>query len=256
MNALSRLRPILFVAILLLLGGCREDLLSNINERQANEAVALLQKYNIVASKVHAEKSQFKVVVETADFAASVDLLNVHGLPSRADVDIADMFPADALVSTPTAERARLLSGIEQRLERSLMQIDQVITARVHASYDLESADRRKTHRPTRLSVLVTYEGEIEEGLFIEKVKRFIKNSFNDIHYADIAVTLFKHTPPLLSITAPSTSSFSLQALGMGALLMVVMLLGGAWLVVQRSPQKGLVALGKRLLLRDGKGET
>jgi type III secretion protein J len=168
------------------------------------------------------------VTVEHADFAAAVDLLNAHGLPSTPDIEISQMFPADALVSTPTAERARLLSAIEQRLEQSLMRIDQVISARVHASYELQSSERRKVAQPMRLSVLLTHEGEVEEGLFIEKVKRFIKNSFHELRYEDIGVALFRQSEPMMPARLPSTS-ISLSSGLMGIVAVLMMLLIGAW---------------------------
>jgi len=216
------------LVVWLLLSGCQAELLSAIDERQANEAVALLQKYNIKANKLKGEKLSFRVTVEDGDFAAAVDLLNAYGLPSPPDMEISQMFPADALVSTPTAERARLLSAIERRLEQSLMRIDQVISARAHASYELESSERRKTQRAMRLSVLLTYEGDLEEGLFIEKIKRFIKNGFHELRYEDIGVALFKRPEPVLRVSqAQSMTSQRGWQMGVGVGALGLLAVGG-----------------------------
>ncbi|MGQ7116183.1 hypothetical protein ACUOFC_66885, partial [Escherichia sp. TWPC-MK] len=56
--------------------------------------------------------------------AYPVDWLKIYNLPGKPDIQISQMFPADALVSSPRAEKARLYSAIEQRLEQSLKIMD------------------------------------------------------------------------------------------------------------------------------------
>lgn len=73
------------------------------------------------------------------DFSASVELLGIYNLPSRPRVEIAQMFPADSLISSPLAEMSRLYSAIEQRLEQSLMTLEGVTSAQVHVSYTFDS---------------------------------------------------------------------------------------------------------------------
>ena len=93
------------------------------------------------------------------------------------------MFPADALVSSPRAEKARLYSAIEQRLEQSLKIMDGIISSRVHVSYDVDNGDSGKTTLPIHISVLAVYENDI---------KRFIVNSSASVQYENISVVLSK----------------------------------------------------------------
>jgi type III secretion system YscJ/HrcJ family lipoprotein len=179
--------------VVLLLAGCHETLLKDLSQDQANQAIALLYQNNIDARKVDEGKSKYRISVNKPDFSAAVDLLASHQLPSRAPVEISQVFPDDALVATPMAERARLMSAIEQRLEQTLRHLDRVVYARVHASYDMVKDDGPRP--PTRISILITHEGEIHEALFIEKIKRLVKNSFQDVDYQDISVVLFTHNP-------------------------------------------------------------
>ena len=79
--------------------------------------------------------------VEPTDFASAVDWLKIYNLPGKPDIQISQMFPADALVSSPRAEKARLYSAIEQRLEQSLKIMDGIISSRVHVSYDVDNGD-------------------------------------------------------------------------------------------------------------------
>ena len=40
-------------------------------------------------------------------FASSVDWLKIYNLPGKPDIQISQMFPADALVSSPRAEKKK-----------------------------------------------------------------------------------------------------------------------------------------------------
>ena len=117
------------------------------------------------------------------------------------------MFPADALVSSPRAEKARLYSAIEQRLEQSLKIMDGIISSRVHVSYDVDNGDSGKTALPIHISVLAVYEKDINPEIKINDVKevvpkteitnvhdikRFIVNSSASVQYENISVVLSK----------------------------------------------------------------
>ncbi|SQD01902.1 type III secretion system lipoprotein EprK [Escherichia coli] len=93
------------------------------------------------------------------------------------------MFPADALVSSPRAEKARLYSAIEQRLEQSLKIMDGIISSRVHVSYDVDNGDSGKTALPIHISVLAVYEKDINPEIKINDIKRFIVNSSASVQY-------------------------------------------------------------------------
>ncbi|KVN41158.1 EscJ/YscJ/HrcJ family type III secretion inner membrane ring protein [Burkholderia ubonensis] len=180
----------------LVLSACRQqDLLKGLDQRQANEVVAVLQQNNIEARKIDGGKAGFSIVVAPGDFAAAVDWLKVYGLPSRARVEIAQMFPADSLVASPRAEKARLYSAIEQRLEQSLKLLEGVMSAAVHVSYDLDAGEGGKSRRPVHLSALVVYDRDVEPTLMIGEVKRFLKNSFQEVEYDNISVVLSRRNP-------------------------------------------------------------
>lgn len=202
----------LIVLLCFLLGGCRQpNLLDGLDQQQANEVVSLLQRNNIAASKVHNGKLGYSVHISKLDFPAAVDLLTVYSMPSRARVEIAHMFPADSLVASPRAEKARLYSALEQRLEQSLITLTGVVSARVHVSYDLESGESQRNASPVHLSALVVHERDIEPILLINDVKRFLKNSFSSVDYDNISVVLSKrgliqHAPPSLE---PRGSDFT-----------------------------------------------
>ncbi|MBJ3591419.1 type III secretion inner membrane ring lipoprotein SctJ [Salmonella enterica subsp. enterica serovar Saintpaul] len=181
---------ILFIC-LLALSGCDSELVSNLSERQANEIVALLEQNNIDAQKVKGDKGIFSIRVDKNYMSDAVDLLNTYNLPSAEHIEIADQFPSDAMVSTPLGEKVRLISAIEQRLGQTILEIDNVTSARVHLSYPI-TADTNENIVSPSVSVLLIYKNTVNEAEYIDKIKRLIKNSLSTIKYEDISVVIFK----------------------------------------------------------------
>ncbi|MFP7609879.1 EscJ/YscJ/HrcJ family type III secretion inner membrane ring protein [Serratia quinivorans] len=188
---------LLFPFFFLLLVGCKQqELLKGLDQIQSNEIISLLQRNNIEASKHEVAKEGYSISVGRQDFPVAVELLTLYDLPSKPRLQIADMFPSDALISSPRAEKARLYSGIEQRLEQSLRTLQHVVLARVHVSYDLSASENGKNKTPVHLSALVTCDTDGSDvQLMISDVKRFLKNSFTDVEYDNISVVLSKITP-------------------------------------------------------------
>lgn len=220
---------------ILLLTGCKEEqLLKGLEQNQANEVIALLQSNNIMATKLSTAKEGFAVSVNGRDFAAAVDLMTMYGLPRPPDVEIAQMFPADSLVSSPLAEKVRLYSGIEQRLAQSLLAIRGVVSARVHVSYDINAGEGNSKKRPIHLSSLLNYDNQITDtSLLVGDVKRFLKNSFEDVDYDNISVILSRVdsvqriAPAIAPERSPSVMSwlFIVAMLGVSVLLLGVLML-------------------------------
>ena len=173
----------LLLFILLLCGCKQQELLNHLDQQQANDVLAVLQRHNINAEKKDQGKTGFSIFVEPTDFASAVDWLKIY---------ISQMFPADALVSSPRAEKARLYSAIEQRLEQSLKIMDGIISSRVHVSYDVDNGDSGKTALPIHISVLAVYEKDINPEIKINDIKRFIVNSSASVQYENISVVLSK----------------------------------------------------------------
>lgn len=220
------------VLLCLMLAGCRQpSLLEGLDQQQVNEVISVLQRNNIPATKVNNGKVGYSVQIAQADFAAAVDLLALYSLPSKPRVEIAQMFPADSLVASPRAEKARLYSALEQRLEQSLNTLEGVVSARVHVSYDLETGESGRKVAPIHLSALVVYERDSEPQRLVNDIKRFLKNSFSAVDYDRISVVLSKraliqHAAPFLEPRAIGFSwLYGVLVLGiLAAVAYVVML--------------------------------
>jgi len=226
--------------ISVLLVGCKDEtLLKGLDQNQANEIIALLQRNNITSSKQHVSKEGYVVSVSPQDFAPAVDLMNIYDLPTRPRVEIAQMFPSDSLVSSPRAEKARLYSGIEQRLEQSITLLDKVVSARVHMSYDLNSIEGQRKSSPVHLSAVIRHDGTMPEPtLLISDVKRFLKNSFVEVDYDNISVVL-SQIPEVQRLTPQSEQSSGYSSTLVGLVLGTMTLVIASFYLIIMNWRKG-----------------
>jgi type III secretion system inner membrane ring protein len=228
------------LACCLFLAGCEDELLKSLDQRQANEVLAALQQANIPAEKRDEGKAGFSVYVQKSDFAAAVSLLKAHDLPSKARIEISDMFPADSLATSPRSEKARLNSAIEQRLEQSLLVLPSVVQARLHVSYDVEGASGRQQANPSHISALIVYQHAEDEAVLINQIKRFLKNSLTTVNYDDISVVLTKKPDTLQHLPqydVPKQQIGQMTIIGGGVVLVLVV--GGLVLLfIRKSKQK------------------
>ncbi|QXI27095.1 EscJ/YscJ/HrcJ family type III secretion inner membrane ring protein [Pseudomonas vanderleydeniana] len=223
------------VLLCLILAGCRQpDLLDGLDQQQANEVVAVLQRNNIGVDKRDNGKAGYSVRVARVDFPAAVDLLSLYSLPSRPRLEVAELFPADSLVASPRAEKARLYSALEQRLEQSLNLLEGVVSARVHVSYDLEAGEGGRKAAPVHLSALAVHERDVEPGLLVGDIKRLLKNSFAGLEYEHISVVLSRRGP--IQHVAPVAAEPQGSAWWLAAVVMLTLLGAGGFYQLRMRP--------------------
>lgn len=216
--------------LVFLLCGCNEKLSDQLSERQANEIITLLESNNIDAFKVDSGKGKYSIQVSSDTLASATVLLTTYNLPSADDIEISQQFPADAMVSTPMGEKARLISAIEQRLGQSLQELEHITSARVHLSYPGISPENNDSSSMVA-SVLITYQGTIDESAYTDKIRRFIKNGLQDMHYENISVVMFRQSAPLKLVSIKSSYPIwgYTVIIASSVLLLVLILLGVFW---------------------------
>lgn len=157
-GALLYVGPVLLLGPALLLAGCaREELLHDLDERQASEVVVALDDGGIGARKVRpgGAEGAFAVEVSPEDAPRALRVLAERDLPRPRPPGFGEVFAKGGLVPTPTEERARYQHAVAGELARSLEGLDGVVGARVHIAL----ADTDPLHPgerpPPRASVLV-----------------------------------------------------------------------------------------------------
>lgn len=132
MSSLRRIWLLPLALALLVLAGCSQQLFGALDESAANQVVGALRVEGLQAQKEAAGEGLWRVTVADGDFARAVQVLKRHNLPPREFDGLGQVFKKESLVSTPTEERARLIHAMSQELERSLLEMDGVMVARVH----------------------------------------------------------------------------------------------------------------------------
>ena len=173
----------------LCLAGCSKQLLGAIDEVSANQVVSSLRLEGIAADKVSAGDKVWKVMVADADFAQAVQILERRNLPPPQFEGLGQMFKKESLVSTPTEERARLIHAMSQELERSLMEIDGVLVARVHPV--ILPHDPLNPKRATATaSVLIKYRAGIDMSGREGMVRALVAAGVEGLNYDDVRVVM------------------------------------------------------------------
>lgn len=238
-------RCLIALAATLALAGCsRQELYSQLSERQANEMVALLRDAGIAADKSAHENGLFAISAANADFARAISMLNAGGYP-HADYDtLGRVFKKEGFVSSPLEEHARLMHALSQEMANTLNQIDGVVVARVHLAVP-EKDPMADKPRASSASVFIKHRPGVDLNARVGHIKALVVNAIDGLPYDNVTVALFAAEPWIAAPPPPAPSALG----GLDAPLVAAASLGGAALVVgagvgwwqrRRKPARGL----------------
>ncbi|MBS0643363.1 MAG: type III secretion inner membrane ring lipoprotein SctJ [Acetobacteraceae bacterium] len=249
MTANRRSRHFALPALLALglLTGCgKTELYTGLNERDANEMLALLLRAGIATDKV-AAKDGVTLSVDSARVPEAVALLTAAGLPHREFARIGDLFKREGMISSPSEERVRFIYGVSQELERTISTIDGVLNARVHIVLPGNDPTNKIT-KPSSAAILIRYKSDASIDALVPKIKELVVNSVEGLAYDRVSVVLVKATADELAdlqtlqqraaaryATLPPYVTYSLAGL-----LLASLLGNGAlgWLLWQRNGRR------------------
>lgn len=180
---------LLAVLVLLALGGCSKQLLGSLDELTANQLVSTLRREGVNADKSPAGEKAWKVSVPDEQFADAVLIMERHNLPSQNFQGLGQVFKKESLVSTPTEERARLIHAMSQELERSLMEMDGVLVARVHPVI-LAADPLNPKRRSATASVLIKYRPGTDINGRESMVRSLVAAGIEGLSYDDVRVVM------------------------------------------------------------------
>jgi type III secretion protein J len=171
------IRWFLVLSLGLLLAGCNKDmeLHTRLSEADANEVVAALIENAVPASK-KTTKDGITVVIQEADIALAVQVLNARGLPRKDRTTMGEVFRKEGIISSPLEERARYIYALSQELEYTLSQIQGVIVARVHVVLP----EKMAPGEPMQLSsaaVFIKHQAILDPDVASPKIKRMVASS-------------------------------------------------------------------------------
>jgi type III secretion protein J len=232
----------LLLACLFLVAACSVPVAGALEDSEANRVVVALERGGVGATKEPdpAAEGKWRVDVARDDLPHALLVLRDEELPRSPPQGVLDAVGKGSLVPSEAAEHAQLIAGMAGDLERSLVGIDGVLSARVHLNVPLPSPLRDISPPRGSASVLLEHRGSTPP-LSADSVQRLVAGGVAGLLPTDVAVLMISRpAPPSRSgselghvgpIAVARASMRQLQA-ALVVLVAVVALLAGATLVL------------------------
>lgn len=180
-------------ACLLLLGGCKADLYSNLTEVEANQMLAALMTSGIPAEKANMGET-FSVRVEEGDMVRAIATLNAKGYPRSTRDSIGSIFQKSGIISSPFEERVRYIYALGEDVAQTLSEIDGVVAARVHVVLP-DQPQLGQPVKPSSAAVFIKHEPTVDLEFFVPQIRRLVSSSIEGLDYSAVAVILTEALP-------------------------------------------------------------
>jgi type III secretion protein J len=185
----------------LLLAGCAQRLESGLTQDDAQQIVVLLRENGINATaeldptqKKGSESWLVSVRGQSDTVVRAWKLLNENGLPREKVKGLDDVFANAGMIPTAGEEKARLLSGLDGELTRTLDSISGVADARVQVVLpDNNPLVDRAQQTPPTASVLIQYTSD-ETPLKEPEVQALVARSIEGLSPTNVGVVFKKIT--------------------------------------------------------------
>jgi type III secretion protein J len=222
-------RMLLCLALAVAMAGCSgQELYRDIDEREANEMVAVLMRAGIESSKAPGEKGTFTVAVPQSEFARAVDVLRQNGLPREDYESLGTVFKKEGFTSSSLAERARLVFGISQELSSTISQFDGVVEARVHLALP-EADPLTGAANPPSASVFVKYREGFDLPAQTAAIKALVTNSVEGLEYDKVSIAMTEAKTPPVPLAQNDTGSLGTILASLGALIGLAFVALAGW---------------------------
>ncbi|MDE5454001.1 EscJ/YscJ/HrcJ family type III secretion inner membrane ring protein [Bradyrhizobium sp. CSA112] len=190
--------------VLCALAGCQTELYSKLDEREANDMIALLHKYGVAAERSFAKDGTSQISVEERQLPQAIELLKANGLPRRTFTNMGEVFKSSGLISSPTEERARFIYALSEELSRTISDIDGVLSARIHVVLPKNDLLRQDA-TPSSASVFIRHDSRAPLKSLLPHVKMLVANSIEGLSYEKVSVVLVPVERPSIEPAAPGT---------------------------------------------------
>ncbi len=188
---------------LLLLTSCESNMsiVTNIDEKEANEIIVYLASKGIAAQKVQGATSEltsanaptlYNIMVSSERSVDAMSILNKVGLPRRMGTNLLELFAKSGLMSSDREETIRYQAGLAEELQNTIRKIDGVIDADVQISFpSSETAGLPGAIQPkVTAAVYVKHQGVLDDpNNHMEiKIKRLMSASVSNLDYDNVTV--------------------------------------------------------------------
>ncbi len=199
---LSTFKRLFFLcASFLFLLGCEgeKEVISNIDEREANLILVLLESKGISAMKVQLARegaggdgaTKYTIMVPEHRAIDAISYLNQNGFPRKKGANLLEIFSKSGLVSSEKEETIRYQAGLAEQISNMLLSMDGVIDANVQLSFPAQELfpGEEQTQRITA-AIYIKHQGAMDDpNLQLEsKIKRLVSGSISGLDINDVTV--------------------------------------------------------------------
>ena len=209
MKLMHYLRYLGLGLLLILLSACSSEiLLRDLNERDANEIVAVLHTSSIDAQKMADAKGKtFAVEVRSSDMARAVAVLRALGLPKSPRTNLNEVFRSSGFAPTPFEERVRYLFGLAQEIERTISLMDGVLQTRVHVVTP-DGASKIADLQQAKASIFVSYDDRYDIELLVPRIRKLVGDSIEGLSPNRVEILTIPSRVDLKQVTEVPISKF------------------------------------------------
>ena len=172
------------------LTACKEEVYSDINEREANEMVAVLAAAAINPKRRRDNDGVYTLLVEAADVPAAITILRDAGYPRESFESLGDVFEGDGVFGTPFEQHARYIHAMNQELSATITSIDGVRSAKVLVTAPPKGRFDTETPRATA-SVVIHHETGFDPRPELSTIKEIVAHALPNLDYEDVATASF-----------------------------------------------------------------
>lgn len=198
---------LVFFALLLcsFLTSCvgKQEIVSDIGEKEANEIIVFLAGHGIPADKKAqsttaagggGEVTFYSITVPSNQAVEALSILNRNGLPRRPGSNLLTIFAKSGLVSSAQEEQIRYQEGLSTQIAGVIRKIDGVIDADVQISFPATEAQPgaspEEVQGEVRASVYVKHSGILDDpnSQLVNKIKRLVAGSVVGLTFDNVTV--------------------------------------------------------------------
>ena len=202
MSMKRQIRFLLLVMVAVVLSACSksQEIISKVDEREANLIVVFLESKGISAEKHAAAVSgiggggpvMFSISVDAKQAVDAMAHLNQSGLPRRQGVDLLSLFAKQGFTTTDKEETIRYQAGLASQINNTILLIDGVLDASVQISFppDSSSSLAQTSEGRVTAAVYVKHQGVVDDpNTHLEnKIKRLVSGSVPGLDITDVTV--------------------------------------------------------------------
>ena len=174
--------------------GCTAEVATEIDDRDADEIVVVLDRAGIGADKIAAARGDgYRVRVDRAELAHALAVLREHDLPrDRSDAREA-MAARSSLIPSLGDERARALARTGAELAETIESMPAVERARIHLTEAPRGRALDDTPSPVRASALIHHAPGARPD--DDAIKALIAGAVADLEPTNIAIVSVERPP-------------------------------------------------------------